>query len=208
VARDEDADAGGARDRAGPGWTGLDEALGYSTQLLVGERVRLRATTDEDFALLELWWNDPRVALLNARAIRPRPPGAHHERFRGWGANDDLSSTGFSVVTRADDAFVGQVSLFGIDARDRGATFGIVIGPDHWSQGLGTETARLMVRYGFLELGLHRIQLNVWAFNERAVAAYLKAGFVVEGRHREVVFHDGRWHDELTMAVLAQEWRA
>ncbi len=64
-----------------------------------------------------------------------------------------------------------------------------------------------MTRYGFVELGLHRIQLKVRAYNERAGAAYTRAGYAVEGRHREVRFHDGRWHDELTMAQLAREWR-
>jgi RimJ/RimL family protein N-acetyltransferase len=192
----------------GAGWGGLDEALGYGAALLVGERVRFRATTDDDLPLLDAWWNDPQVALLNARAVRPRTPGAHHERFRGWAANDDLGSTGFSVVTRADDVFVGHVSLFAIDAKDRSGTFGIVIGPPYWSQGLGTEATRMMTRYGFTELGLHRIQLSVWAYNGRAVAAYTRAGFVVEGRHREVAFHDGRWHDELTMAQLDRDWRA
>jgi RimJ/RimL family protein N-acetyltransferase len=196
---------GGAAD--GGGWTGLDEALGYGARLLLGERVRLRASTDDDLPLLDAWWNDTQVALLNQRAIRPRTPGAHHDRFRGWYANDDLRATGFSVVTRDDELFVGHVSLFDGDAKDRSATFGIVLGPEHWSKGLGTEATQLMVRYGFLELGLHRIQLNVWAYNERAVAAYTTAGFVVEGRHREVSFHAGRWHDELTMAQLARDWR-
>ncbi len=126
----------------GSGWCALDEALQYGNQLLVDERVRFRATTDDDLPPLDTWWNDPQVALLNSRAIRPRTPGTHHDRFRGWAANDDLGSTGFSVVTRADDVFVGHVSLFAIDAKDRAATFGIVLGPPYWSQGLGTEATR------------------------------------------------------------------
>jgi len=65
-----------------------------------------------------------------------------------------------------------------------------------------------MVRYGFLELGLNRVGLNVWAYNDRAIAAYRKAGFVEEGRTREAVWHDGRFHDELSMGLLASEWDA
>ena len=46
------------------------------------------------------------------------------------------------------------------------------------------------------------------AFNEHAIAAYLKCGFVVEGRERESCLMDGRWHDDLIMGVLEHEYRA
>jgi RimJ/RimL family protein N-acetyltransferase len=48
----------------------------------------------------------------------------------------------------------------------------------------------------------------VFAFNERAIRSYEKAGFQVEGRHREAIVRDGGRHDELTMGILAAEWRA
>ncbi len=186
----------------------MSDALGYSASLLRGEKVRLRATTDEDLAVLEEWWNDPSVAVLNARAIRPRPPGRRLDHFRTWGANEDgILGTGFSVITLDGEEFAGHVGLFAADPKERSAMFGIALGPPFWSRGLGTEATGLMVRYGFLELGLHRIELRVWAYNERAVAAYTAAGFHVEGRLREVVFHDGRWHDEFLMSALDHEWR-
>lgn len=189
------------------GWRSLDEALSYGTGLLVGEAVRLRATTEQDLVTLDTWWNDPQVAIFNMRSVRPRMAGANAEKLRGWSDNAvDGTTVGFSVVTRDGDEFAGHVSLFNLQAKERSATFGIVMGPPFWSRGLGTEATRLITAYGFRELGLHRIQLSVWAFNERAVAAYGKAGYQVEGRHRDVAFHDGRWHDELTMAVLEQEW--
>jgi len=72
-------------------------------------------------------------------------------------------------------------------------------------RGFGTDATRLAVRYGFREMGLHRIELHVLAYNERALAAYQRVGFVVEGRRRDAVFHDGRWHDEVLMAVLRSD---
>ncbi len=188
-------------------WSGMDDWLGYAGALLHGEKVRLRATTEEDLAVLEQWWNDPAVAVFNQRAVRPRPPGLHLDRLRSWGVNEDGAlGTGFSVITLDGDEYAGHVGLFGVDAKDRSATFGIVLGPPFWSRGLGTDATRLMVRYGFRELGLHRIELRVFADNERAVAAYTAAGFGVEGRLRDATFHDGRWHDELVMAQLEPEW--
>ena len=78
---------------------------------------------------------------------------------------------------------------------------------DVWGRGYGTEATRLMLDHAFGTLGLHRIALTVFEFNERAIRAYRSCGFVVEGRARESIWRDGRWWDELAMSVLASEWR-
>jgi RimJ/RimL family protein N-acetyltransferase len=67
---------------------------------------------------------------------------------------------------------------------------------------------RVIVDYGFRELGLHRIQLGVTPFNPAGIRAYEKAGFTEEGRLRESVMHDGRWYDEILMSILDHEWAA
>jgi RimJ/RimL family protein N-acetyltransferase len=67
---------------------------------------------------------------------------------------------------------------------------------------------RVIVDYGFREMGLHRIQLGVAPFNPAGIRAYEKAGFIEEGRYRESVLHDGRWYDEVLMSILDHEWAA
>ena len=64
-----------------------------------------------------------------------------------------------------------------------------------------------MLDHAFGTLGLHRIALFVFEFNERAIRAYKRCGFVVEGRARESIWRDGRWWDELAMSVLESDWR-
>ena len=59
-----------------------------------------------------------------------------------------------------------------------------------------------MLDHAFGTLGLHRIALYVFEFNERAIRAYRRCGFVIEGRSRESIWRDGRWWDELAMSVL------
>src|SRR4249920_3729853 len=65
-----------------------------------------------------------------------------------------------------------------------------------------------MLRHAFETLGLHRIALYVFEFNERAIRAYRRCGFVIEGRSRESIWRDGRWWDEIAMSVLDSDWRA
>ena len=64
-----------------------------------------------------------------------------------------------------------------------------------------------MLDHAFGTLGLHRVALFVFEFNERAVRAYRKCGFVIEGRARESIWRDGRWWDELAMSVLESDWK-
>jgi acetyltransferase (GNAT) family protein len=64
-----------------------------------------------------------------------------------------------------------------------------------------------MIDHAFGTLGLHRVALFVFEFNERAIRTYQRCGFVIEGRSRESIFRDGRWWDELAMSVLESDWR-
>lgn len=57
-------------------------------------------------------------------------------------------------------------------------------------------------------MGLHRVDLRVLAYNERAIAAYRKCGFSQEGVERESAWIDGKWFDDVMMSILEDEYRA
>jgi RimJ/RimL family protein N-acetyltransferase len=65
---------------------------------------------------------------------------------------------------------------------------------------------RLMVNYGFKELNLHRIELDVFAFNTRAIRVYENIGFKREGLLRDTLFYDGEFHDTVLMSILEDDW--
>jgi RimJ/RimL family protein N-acetyltransferase len=175
---------------------------------LAGPRVRLRELRESDLTDLVSWWQDPAVMLNQTGGpYHPRPATAIAEQFRAWSRNDGTDA-GFSVETVADGLLIGHAALFGANAHNRAALYAVLIGPPYQNQGLGTETTRQVLRYGFDELGLHRIGLVANGFNERGLATYRKAGFVEEGRTREAVFRSGAWHDQVHMGILAREWRA
>lgn len=187
-------------------WQNLEEALAYGRELLRGEQVRLREVRDGDYPQLVEWWSDPEVAVLQAGWVRPVPAGATTEMMRSWSANSG-NDAGFAVERLEDDALLGQATLFGV-GKDRCATLAIVLGPAYWSSGYGSDAVRVLVRYGFGEMALHRIELDVFAFNTRAIAAYQRVGFVLEGRRRQAIFHDGQWHDDVQMGLLIDDWVA
>ena len=88
-----------------------------------------------------------------------------------------------------------------IDREAKKAEFGIFIGEEEWlGRGIGEEAAKLILDYGFEELGLHKIKLRVLADNKRAIASYRKAGFVEEGCFRDELLLDGKYCDLIFMA--------
>jgi ribosomal-protein-alanine N-acetyltransferase len=101
---------------------------------------------------------------------------------------------------------VGTVRLHGVDEVDRRARYAIgLLDSARLGIGLGTEVTRTVLTYGFRDMGLHRIDLRVLAFNARAIGCYLRCGFVEEGREREAAFVGGQWHDDVIMGILEHE---
>jgi RimJ/RimL family protein N-acetyltransferase len=187
-------------------WNGADAAHRYGATLLEGDLVRFRALDDTDLPDLVRWWRDPEWAVLQQIIVRPRPADSIVEMFRSWSKSDGSGEVGFSVVDRTSGTLVGHVTLFGAKLPVRAATLAVMIGSEHVGQGFGTDAVRLLTDYGFREMGLNRIEIQVHAFNDRARAVYAKTGYRVEGVRREATFHDGRFHDEVIMSALARDW--
>jgi RimJ/RimL family protein N-acetyltransferase len=189
-------------------FTDVPGAFGYGDAILAGERVRLRGVREDDLPALAKWEMDPgRMATLSNWVVPPSEAAAK-ERIAKWSANqqDDVS---FAVETLGDPpVLAGNIGLWGARPKDRCATLGIALGREHIGRGYGTDAVRVIVGYGFREMGLHRIQLTVAPFNPAGIRAYEKAGFAEEGRLRESVLHDGRWYDEVLMSILDHEWAA
>jgi RimJ/RimL family protein N-acetyltransferase len=142
-----------------------------------------------------------------------RLTGSHSNNFgeaplRAWygtrGERDDRLD--LAVVERATGSVVGEVVLNEWDAGNESCGFRIGLVPGAHGRGLGTEAARLIVGHGFEQLGLHRISLEVYAFNPRARRVYEKVGFVSEGVLRDALLWDGERVDAVVMSILAPEW--
>ena len=120
-----------------------------------------------------------------------------------------LDSLALAVHIRASGRLIGSCAFSQLDSDNGSALYHITIGEkDCWGMGYGTEATQLMLSHAFDHLGLHRVGLTVFTFNERAIRAYRKAGFMVEGRAREAIHRDGRFWDEIAMSILEPEWRA
>ena len=188
--------------------TDVSGAFGYGDSILVGERVRLRGVRDDDLPTLAKWEMDSgRTATLSSRVAPPSEASA--KEFIAKSSTNEKDDLGFAIETLDDPPLlVGFVGLWGARLKDRSAELGIALGREYIGRGYGSDATRVMVDYGFREMGLRRIQLSVISFNRAGIRAYEKAGFIEEGRHRESVLHDGRWYDDVLMSILDHEWAA
>jgi len=172
-----------------------------------GAGVVLRRHVPGNVTAFQRWYSDPEVARL-ARYQDGPMRSDEIDRFFQLRALGQESLT-MAIHERDTGRLIGSCAFSQVDGENGSAMYHITIGEkDAWGHGFGTEATQLMLDHAFGTLGLHRIALTVFEFNERAIRAYRRCGFVVEGRARESIWRDGRWWDELAMSVLSPEWRA
>jgi diamine N-acetyltransferase len=180
------------------------EVMTMAIKFYKGERIYLRPLELSDEADLRKWFNDPD----NWRTLkRSRPIDEQRERELIEEANKSANKILFGICTHDADRLIGCCGLVDIHLTNRCATFGITIGDaESKSRGFGTEATRLVVRYGFEELNLNRIELSVFAGNAVGIRSYERSGFTLEGRDREAYFRSGQYHDALRYGILRREW--
>ncbi|MGA7989008.1 MAG: GNAT family protein [Candidatus Dormiibacterota bacterium] len=167
---------------------------------LIGERVRLRAHTEEDAEFFAATLADPEVVQYLAEwALIPYGPREALTYVR----SPVPDTVGWTIESRADGRPIGATGLHRINHRNRNCVWGIWIGPpDRWNQGFGTEACRLAVAYAFNHLAMEKVSLDVYEGNARGRRAYEKAGFTREGLLRRHMWLNGRLADVEIMAVF------
>lgn len=157
-----------------------------------------------DSDVLFEWINDRELVTLSA-PFRPISRAEHDAWFDAIRERDDARI--FGIRLDEGDRLVGSCQLHSIHPVHRSADLQIRIGArDAQDRGVGTAALRLLLRYAFEELGLHRVQLHVFATNVRARHVYERVGFRVEGVQREAFWIEGAWMDTALMAILATEF--
>ena len=173
--------------------------------MIPGQKVRLRAYREDDLKNAFAMINNQAVTRF-LQFMRPRSQAEERAWIERVMRNEDPTSVALAIESK-DNEYLGSVGLMHIDLRNRAAELGISIGiPGDWGKGMGSEAALLMMRHGFEEMGLHRIYLRVFDYNERALRSYKKLGFTEEGRMRQAHFRHGHWHDVIWMGILVDEF--
>jgi RimJ/RimL family protein N-acetyltransferase len=164
--------------------------------------VTLRRATAADVPFLAALFQDADVAPYLA-SIRPSTPAElEAEIARG---ERDPEAHGILVAERDGDA-VGTATWERVNRRSRIASLSaFAVDPRVRGRGVGIEMAHALRRHLLGALGFHRIQMEVYAFNERALAHAERAGWIREGVRRKAYLRDGAWVDGVLFGLVQED---
>ena len=176
------------------------------SDVVPGDGFRLRrATADDVDFMLEVAGHEDVEPFL--RAVRAREPDGVLEEIEHSLAEPQKS--GRFVIEVEENGEWQRAGLMGFDVaneRNRIANLGgLAVHPDHRGRRLADDAARLFQRHLLLDLGFHRLQLEIYGFNERAIEHAERAGFILEGRKRKAYWRHGEWVDGVLFGLVLED---
>ncbi len=167
---------------------------------IAGERIVLRSLVASDAESLQANANDFDIARYTTL---PHPYKMEHAEGFIKMTHDNLGKkTAVELGIELDGSIIGMTSLMKIDPLNRNAELGYWLGKAYWRRGLMKEALKIMLSYGFGELGLVRIYAKVLKPNIASSRLLEDSGFMLEGHLRRSTLRHGEWMDDLIYAKL------
>lgn len=168
-----------------------------------GFKTVLRPVDKSDASLFQRWINDPDIR----KFVHNTFPMDLQAEERWIDSLSKRENTLIVVIETIEGTAIGTMGLHGINFVDGIATTGAIIGEKkYWSQGYGSDAKMILLHHAFYNLGLRKICSSVKAFNKRSKAYLEKTGYVVEGVRRKQVLYNGRYWDEILLAIFREEF--
>ena len=171
------------------------------------DRLILREFVSADWPAVLAYQSDPRY--LQYYEWTDRTPGDAQrfvQMFLEQQAEQPRRKFQLAVVLKGSGQLIGNCGIRKASADALEADIGYELSPDHWGHGYATEAARVIVRFGFVELGVHRIWAWCIADNVASARMLERLGLKLEGRLRDKEYFKGRWWDTLMYGILKDEW--
>lgn len=175
--------------------------------VLKGQRICLREYRSEDFSAISAWINDESTTRWMSTRFWPPQTAVDVQDYLSRMLQSSPNAYNFVIADLADESYIGQLDMFRVDWRLRQGEIGLLIAKaEKRGQGCGQEALRLFERFAFQNLGLERLEMEVFMENKAALACYEKVGFTLEGVKRHAYWADGRFGDVGVMSILREEY--
>jgi ribosomal-protein-alanine N-acetyltransferase len=172
---------------------------------LEGKEVYLRYPDGGDYKEMAALYRLSRKHLRGQ--VQPKYDRQSFDQLLAEAAVD--STEFFFIVRSADEKIVGTIALSQIfRKRFQNAYLGYLLGSGFTGNGFMTEAVRLVLKFAFLDLKLHRVEANVQPDNEPSKAVLRRNGFINEGYSRKYLKIGGRWRDHERWAIIREDWRS
>jgi RimJ/RimL family protein N-acetyltransferase len=170
---------------------------------LTTDRLILRDFVADDWPAVLAYQRDPRYLRLYEWTDRsPEEVQQFVGMFLEQQRQQPRTRFQLAVTLKSDGRLVGNCGIRLSAAGSHEAEIGYELAPDEWGRGYATEAAQEIVRFGFEELGLHRIAAWTVADNVASARVLEKIGMTLEGRLRDKECYKGRYWDVLMYGMV------
>ena len=181
--------------------------MGYRGYFWQSDLVRLRAIEEEDWeGHYRNRYDTPGRRCLNYEVELPPTVDearAFVEKYGGF--REGSGRIMFSIET-LDGELVGGINLNSIDERNGTFSIGVQIDRDHRGKGYGTAAMQILLLYAFHERRLNKYYGSIIEGNELSAGMLRKLGCIVEGRRRQMIYMEGKYHDEILYGLTREEF--
>mgnify|MGYP001298668655 CR=1 FL=1 len=172
--------------------------------MFVFDDMHIRPVEEKDLSFIKKLRNDPST-WVNLTSIEMLTDQNQIE----WLHSLQGSNKKYFIACRViDNVPVGMIRTDFIDHINSNIQIGADVAPEFRGQGYGDKIYKLFLRYCFDYLNMHRVWLLVVDYNNIGLHLYLKNGFKEEGRQREAILREGKYHDYVMMSILEREYRS
>ena len=173
--------------------------------MLKGKKTAIRPIEEVDIDTLYHWYNDQEVNLWSSGAWPLNTLQGKDQLAVKF--LDGSPDTYRYAILDENELLIGTLGFMEVNIPARSATIFVVIGnKTYWGKGYGTDAVITFSRFLFTQWNFHRISLDTWDENVRAIRVYEKVGFKIEGRQRDARFVLGSYHDAILMGLLREEF--
>ncbi len=148
------------------------------------------------------------VSICLQPSEEPAAPEKEEEKSKSGGDSDAKKDDKKKKPTIIGTLCIGWGGIPDSLRHHRNAYIGITLLKQYRGKGYGREALNWGMDWAFKHAGLHTLSLTTTSFNEVGVSLYKSTGFTLEGRRREVVWCNRKWHDELIFNITESEWEA
>lgn len=164
-----------------------------------GNLVQLRKHQPQDETAFVRWYTDAEIAYVLRHDLRPLTPSQAQGYFMSIVLPASAHGTAWAIHENSTGNLIGTTAITEVDEARRECLFRIVIGEKQaWGRGYGTDATRLVIAEAFQRFRLEKVNLEVFAHNERAYRSYVRVGFRETGRSEE-------WARDTRLDVIAMQ---
>lgn len=174
---------------------------------LITERLRLRKPRLEDAEQIARIYSHPETSRYIGYSTTPDVPKMVEKLKNDLETSARGEGFRWMLCERGDDTPLGSAGLFHWSQPNRRAEIGYVLDAGQWGRGLMKEVMPALLRFGYEEMRLHRIEARVDPRNTASLRVLDRAGFQREGVLRESFFEGEHFCDSVVLSLLEGEWR-